>query len=203
MAENTPQGSDSNKTYREKHFVPAVVLTFLYPFGKRPLARRLHIYPQYLLGGVLAWPAVPGWAAIHGGGQPFLATCGQCLHLCAVKFFWTLYFNTAYSYQDVVDDLKMGVHSFYNLLGGSPRSVQALLMALVVLVVACLAEFLYQFHSAWLWLSWMVVWTLSFMRQMWKYDAKKPETGGPLHRQNAGLGVWAVLVCLIELLIFR
>lgn len=121
----------------------------------------------------------------------------------AVQFFWTLYFNTAYSYQDVVDDTKMGVHSFYNILGGSSRSVQAMLTALIVPVVACLAAFLYYFQSTWLWVAWMGVWTLSFVKQMWTYNAQKPETGGPLHRENAVLGIWAVLVCLVELCTHR
>ncbi|KAM4067157.1 ubiA prenyltransferase family protein [Hirsutella rhossiliensis] len=90
-----------------KHFVPVMVASILYPFGKRPVARTLRIYPQYILALTIAWPAIPGRAAIYGQHESFSETAHQCLPLCIMVFFWTIYLNTAYSYQDVVDDRKL------------------------------------------------------------------------------------------------
>ncbi|THC88838.1 hypothetical protein EYZ11_011712 [Aspergillus tanneri] len=97
--------------------LPAAVASILYPYGKRPLAQRFHLYPQYILGFTIAWPAIAGCAAIHNQKLSFGEIAHHCLPLCTMIFFWTLYLNTAYSYQDVVDDRKMGVNSFYNLAG--------------------------------------------------------------------------------------
>lgn len=176
------------------------MLTLIYPFGKRPLARKLRIYPQYLLGAALAWPAVPGWAAIHNESQTFAATCATCAPLLGIMFFWTLYFNTAYSYQDVVGDRQLGVHSLYTSWGDD--HIVALLVALIMPVVVCLSYFLVELNaSAWLWLSWMGLWSVTFLSQMRQFDAKKPETGGMVHRSNATLGLWTVGACLVELLL--
>ncbi|KAI6752571.1 hypothetical protein HG530_013940 [Fusarium avenaceum] len=95
-----------------KHLIPVMVASILYPFGKRPLARKLFIYPQYILAFTIAWPAIPGRAAICGHHESFAQTTRQCLPLCAMVFFWTIYLNTAYSYQDVVDDRKMKLAKF-------------------------------------------------------------------------------------------
>lgn len=176
-----------------------MVLSMLYPFGKRSLCRKLRIYPQYILGAVLAWPAVPGWAAIHKS-QTFASTCATCTPLLGVMFFWTLYFNTAYSYQDVVGDRQQGVHSLYNAWGDA--HIKRLLIAFVVPVVACLWYFFVLLRAnAWLWVSWLGVWSVTFVWQIRRFDAKKPETGGMVHRSNAALGVWAVGVCFFELLL--
>ncbi|PFH58948.1 hypothetical protein XA68_13014 [Ophiocordyceps unilateralis] len=111
-----------------KHLLPVMIASFLYPFGKRPMARMLYIYPQYILAFTIAWPAVLGRAAISARHDSFANTTRHCLPICTTVFFWTLYLNTAYSYQDVVDDRKLNVNSFYNIAG---RHTHALLVVLV------------------------------------------------------------------------
>jgi 4-hydroxybenzoate polyprenyltransferase len=69
-------------------------------------------------------------------------------------FFWTIYLNTAYSYQDVVDDRNSNVNSFYNALGDH---IRLLLSLLVAPILVCLPVYLSSFHSMWLWVSWMGV----------------------------------------------
>lgn len=169
--------------------------SILYPFGKRPTARKLHLYPQYILGFTIAWPAIPGWAAIHGQHQSFTETTYQCLPLCVMTYFWTLYLNTAYSYQDVVDDRKLNVNSFYNVAG---RHIHLLLVALASPVFVCLPLFLSQFNSVWLWVAWMGFWTVSFAEQLVRFDAKRPATGGTVHKSNVKLGLWTIVACAVE-----
>lgn len=177
--------------------LPVVIGSFLYPYGKRPTMRKFFIYPQYILGFTIAWPAVPGRAAIFHGNESFAETVAGSMTLLNMVFFWTIFLNTAYSYQDVVDDRKMGVHSFYNVLG---KHVHLLLWLLLVPVAICVPMYLHQFHSTWLWISWGGVWALSLLRQITRFDAKDPSSGGGLHVDNFLLGAWTSFACVAELL---
>lgn len=181
-----------------KHLLPIMIASFLYPFGKRPLARTLYIYPQYILAFVIAWPAVPGRAAISGRHDAFSHTMLHCLPICTTVFFWTLYLNTAYSYQDVVDDRKLNVNSLYNVAG---RHTHGLLVALVSPILLCLPLHLAQFRSPWLWISWMGVWTAALATQLLRFDPKRPSSGGTLHKSNFVLGVWTIVACVVEVLL--
>lgn len=180
-----------------KHFLPVALASVLYPYGKKPVVRKLYFYPQYILGFTIAWPAIIGWAAIYGLDQSFAETCMQCLPLCVMTFFWTLYLNTAYSYQDVVDDRKMGVNSLYNFAGSH---IKLLLVALVTPMFVCMPMFLRDFQSTWLWMSWMGVWTVSFFAQLCQFDPKRPASGGSLHKSNFVLGAWTIIACTIEII---
>ncbi|KAK8004902.1 hypothetical protein PG990_010939 [Apiospora arundinis] len=179
------------------HMLPVVIGSFLYPFGKRPICSKFYFYPQYILGFTIAWPAVPGRTAIFHGQETFAESVQACMPLLNMVFFWTIFLNTAYSYQDVVDDRKMGVNSFYNVLG---KHVHLLLCLLLVPVAICVPMYLNQFHSTWLWVSWAGVWAFSLLRQIIRFDEKNPASGGSLHVDNFLLGAWTVVACTIELL---
>ncbi|KAL5339005.1 UbiA prenyltransferase family [Aspergillus crustosus] len=178
--------------------LPVTLSTILYPFAKRPIFRRLHIYPQYLLGFTLAYPSLIGVLAIKGLHQPLSTSLTESLPLAISVFTWTLYLNTAYSYQDIVDDQKMNVNSAYVAAGSY---IHYLLVALAGLALGAVGWQLWAQESEWLWGSWMGVWVWSFGSQLVRFDKKKPESGGSLHRENFGLGVWTVFVCAVELVL--
>jgi 4-hydroxybenzoate polyprenyltransferase len=178
-----------------EHFLPVAAASVAYPFGKRPWARALGIYPQYILAFTIAWPAVIGRAAIRGQHESFGQSLRKCLPLCTMVYFWTIYLNTAYSYQDVVDDRKLGVNSFYNIAG---KHIHLLLIALVAPVLVCLPLCLMELHSIWMWVSWMGVWTACLAWQLFQFDPKKPASGGSLHKSNFIMGTWTILACAIQ-----
>jgi 4-hydroxybenzoate polyprenyltransferase len=178
--------------------IPVTISTILYPFGKRSIFRRLRIYPQYFLGFTLGYPSVIGWLAIKGQDQSLMDNIGESFALGITVFAWTLYLNTAYSYQDVEDDKKMNVNSVYVLAGSY---IHFFLMLLAGLVLGATGIQLRAQNSQWLWGSWMCVWGYSFVNQLSRFDAKKPESGGSLHKENFGLGIWTVLICSVELLL--
>lgn len=159
------------------------------------MVSRFYFYPQYILGFTIAWPAVIGWAAIYGQDQSFAETCFQCLPICIMTWFWTIYLNTAYSYQDIEDDRKMGVNSLYMLPG---RYIKVLLIALVIAVLVCMSMALSEFKSIWLWFAWMGVWSASLLEQLSRFDPQRPASGGTLHKSNYMLGVWTIASCGIE-----
>lgn len=110
-------------------------------------------------------------------------------------FFWTIYLNTAYSYQDVVDDRKLKVNSFYNIAG---RHTHLLLVLLVSPILVCLPLYLAEFRSTWLWISWMGVWTAALVLQLVQFDPQRPASGGSLHKSNFLLGFWTIIACAVE-----
>ncbi|KAF6832148.1 4-hydroxybenzoate octaprenyltransferase [Colletotrichum musicola] len=181
-----------------RHMTPVIIASILYPYVKRPNARKLRIYPQYVLGFTIAWPAILGRSAIYGRRELFDDTLSHCLPLCTMVFFWIIYLNTAYSYQDVVDDRKMRVNSFYTVAG---RNFHRFLVALVGPILVCLPLYLIRFRSLWLWTSWMGVWTAAFFKQLSEFDPKWPASGGSVHKSNFALGVWTVVACAVEVLL--
>lgn len=170
----------------------------LYPFGKRPLCKKICIYPQYILAFTIAWPAIPGRAAIYNYDESFADTVRQCVPLCTMVFFWTIYLNTAYSYQDVFDDRRLNVTSFYNIAG---RHLHLLLVVLVSLVLGSLLYYISQFDSMWLWVSWTGVWATAFMAQLLSFNPKNPSSGGSIHKGNFILGLWTTITCIVEVIL--
>lgn len=158
----------------------------------------MRIYPQYILGFTLAYPAVSGWVSIYGPGDTLGQTISLCLPQMLFFFLWTIYFNTAYSYQDIRDDSKMGVNSIYVLAG---KHIHAFLIFLAGAVLFTMPWILFPIQSSWLWFSWMGIWSMSILEQLFRFDTKKPETGGFVHRRNFALGIWNIAACAIELLL--
>lgn len=170
--------------------------TILYPFGKRPAARKWYIYPQYILGALGLPLVVSGWESIYYRGV--LDTVSRSLPLSLFVFFWILYYNTAYSYQDVCDDRKMNVHSIYTMAG---QHIHMFLVFLGTIVLLNIAWVLTRLGSTWLWFSWMGVWVFAYLAQFTIFDATKPHTGGVVHKQNVLLGIWGIVACMVEVLL--
>ncbi|KAL5338178.1 UbiA prenyltransferase [Aspergillus crustosus] len=175
--------------------VPPTIGTVIYPYCKRPLARKLGIYPQYVLGLTASCPVLFGRASIYPHLNSFTTLVWSSLPLCLVVFTWTLYFNTAYSYQDIADDKKLGVNSLYNIAG---RHIHGVLVGLATVVLGALWWALLPLDSAWLWISWMGVWTVGCIDQMRRFDARDPGSGSYVFRSNVLMGLWTMAACLLE-----
>ncbi|KAI1645177.1 UbiA prenyltransferase [Daldinia loculata] len=88
---------------------PTIIFTIYYPWSKR------HTYfSQFVLGFCLAWGIIVGCAAV-GAEQPWKDRSALCLVL--VSIFWTVIYDTIYSYQDIEDDIKIGLKSTAVLFG--------------------------------------------------------------------------------------
>ncbi|KAI2679613.1 hypothetical protein DTO012A7_5737 [Penicillium roqueforti] len=167
----------------------------LYPYLKRPVFSRVFIYPQYILGLAVAYPSITGWASINGQEQSMSEIFTHCTPICLLIFFWCLYFNTAYSHQDSVDDRKMNINSAYVVAGQRIRLFLAFLGALPLAVIPYVVL---KINSPWLWFSWMAVWTVSIVMQIVRFDSKKLESGGRIHWENFLLGLWTTVACIVE-----
>lgn len=176
--------------------MPLTAIVMVYPLMKRSIPRKLRIYPQYLLGFALGYPAMYGWASVYGKEFSLSEIVSRCLPLGLFLFFWSFYSNTAYSYQDVEDDRKVGVNSAYTMAGKSIWTMLAILASLTILMIPFV---LVPFSSGWLWISWLGAWVPGIIEQLSSFDPKRPETGGDLHFSTVKLGFWTVFACTVEL----
>ncbi|MBL0942321.1 MAG: 4-hydroxybenzoate octaprenyltransferase [Alphaproteobacteria bacterium] len=88
----------------------SLILVTVYPWMKR-----ITYWPQAFLGLTFNWGALMGWAAVKGNLEL------RAFTLYAAGFFWTLFYDTIYAYQDKNDDLKIGVKSSALWLGHHAR----------------------------------------------------------------------------------
>ena len=118
-----------------------------------PLLKRVTNYPQVELGFGLAYPVffvcallgqdlmTPLWAA-RGDFQLVWSALQTMPHFRAIAclylagILWTIIFDTVYAHQDLLDDVRAGVHGLAVLLGR--RGTKPALGALAIIQTACL-----------------------------------------------------------------
>ncbi|KAI1413418.1 prenyltransferase [Hypoxylon sp. FL1857] len=107
--------------------IPTIVGTIYYPWAKR------HTYfPQLVLGFCLSWGIMVGSSAA-GAESPWTDSAALCLLFASI--IWTTIYDTIYAYQDIEDDVKIGVKSTAVLFRSYTK---VLLWVLIFLLGACL-----------------------------------------------------------------
>ncbi|CAH8537044.1 unnamed protein product [Dicrocoelium dendriticum] len=82
-----------------------------------PLFKRFTYWPQLVLGFAFNWGALLGYAAVVGHFDPLI-----CIPLYVAGIKWTLIYDTVYAFQDIEDDLSIGVKSLAILFGNKTKS---------------------------------------------------------------------------------
>ena len=110
--------------------VPSILLTGLYPYGKR-----FTYYPQVILGAIFSWGVIMAFPAFEIDllASPEHVTASGSLFLSCVA--WTISYDTIYAAQDLQDDLRIAIRSPAVLHRGKTRRV---LIAAVVTQLALL-----------------------------------------------------------------
>ncbi|KAI0832157.1 prenyltransferase [Hypoxylon sp. FL0890] len=107
--------------------IPTIVGTTYYPWAKR------HTYfPQVVLGFCLSWGIMVGSSAT-GIERPWEDPAALCL--LSASILWTMIYDTIYAYQDIEDDVKIGVRSTAVLFASYTKW---LLWFLIFLLGVCL-----------------------------------------------------------------
>ena len=86
--------------------VPSILLTGLYPYGKR-----FTHYPQIILGCVFSWGVFMAFPAFDLDllSSSEAMNASGCLFLSCIA--WTMVYDTIYAAQDIKDDTKAGIMS--------------------------------------------------------------------------------------------
>eukprot|EP01083_Nonionella_stella_P004354 12584_1 len=71
-----------------------------------PLMKRFFNYPQIILGVAMSWGALLGYPAVHG-----FSDWSITIPLYVGGVVWSLMYDTIYAFQDIKDDLKIGLKS--------------------------------------------------------------------------------------------
>jgi len=104
--------------------------------GLYPWAKRFFAWPQLILGLAFNWGTVLGWHSFASLSHltPWM--------LYAAGIFWTLAYDTLYAFQDIEDDLKVGVRSTAIFFQKRGRTAIACFYAgmLACLVIAIVAQ---------------------------------------------------------------
>lgn len=94
--------------------------------GLYPLAKRVTWWPQLVMGFTFGFGAPMGYAAASGRIDT------ACLALYAAAIAWDLGFDTIYGFQDIEDDILIGVKSTSRRFAHAPRLFVAACYAAVV-----------------------------------------------------------------------
>jgi len=152
-----------------------------------PLTKRITYWPQLFLALTFNIGVLIGYAAVTNI-LPF-----EIYFLYAAGIFWTLGYDTIYAYQDIDDDISIGVKSTAILFKDSAKywiSSFYILMSSNLLIFGLLSsqEMIYFL---------LLILILSHqLFQIYKLDIKRPEVCLAIFKSNKYLGL---LVCLVLL----
>ncbi|KAF6774676.1 hypothetical protein AHF37_06304 [Paragonimus kellicotti] len=110
----------------------------LVPVFTYPLFKRFTYWPQLVLGFAFNWGALLGYSSVIGHVDPLI-----CIPLYIAGINWTLVYDTIYAFQDIEDDLLIGVKSLAILLDEKTKiylSFFHLAMLLCLLLVGINAD---------------------------------------------------------------
>ncbi|KAF7235041.1 hypothetical protein EG68_11527 [Paragonimus skrjabini miyazakii] len=110
----------------------------LVPVFTYPLFKRFTYWPQLVLGFAFNWGALLGYSSVIGHVDPLI-----CIPLYIAGINWTLVYDTIYAFQDIEDDLLIGVKSLAILLDENTKiylSFFHLAMLLCLLLVGINAD---------------------------------------------------------------
>ena len=152
-----------------------------------PLTKRITYWPQLFLALTFNIGVLMGYAAVTNI-LPF-----EIYFLYAAGIFWTLGYDTIYAYQDIDDDISIGVKSTAILFKDSAKywiSSFYILMSSNLLIFGLLSS-----QKMIYFLLLILILSHQFF-QIYKLDIKRPEVCLAIFKSNKYLGL---LVCLVLL----
>ena len=104
--------------------VLALVPVLVYPFAKR-----FTWWPQVFLGITFNWGILLGYSA-H---KPEITL--PCVVLYMAAILWTVFYDTIYAYQDIKDDIAIGIKSTARLFGDKASKFLSIFSIFIILLI--------------------------------------------------------------------
>ncbi len=152
-----------------------LIMIGIYPFMKR-----ISWWPQLFLGLTFNLGALFAWIAINGE----LSLAAIALYIGCV--FWTLGYDTIYGYQDIEDDLRIGVKSTSIRIREHSR---LFLSACYITTILCWGAALWLTGSNMIAYGGIVACALHFFRQLHSLDIHQPDHCLKLFKSNSWVGL--------------
>ncbi|XP_046852877.1 4-hydroxybenzoate polyprenyltransferase, mitochondrial-like [Xenia sp. Carnegie-2017] len=99
----------------------------LFLVASYPLMKRITYWPQLVLGLTINWGCLLGWSAVNGS-----IDWSVCVPLYTAAINWTIFYDTIYAFQDIEDDISIGVKSTALLFGNYAKPCLGGLAAVMV-----------------------------------------------------------------------
>lgn len=154
--------------------------------------KRIVSWPQFILAPAVAGPAFVGWSSITGNSN-----IEGALPLFIAYSVWTVYFDTAYGFQDINDDKKAGVGSLAQFLGPTFIKPFLGLAGTVTIGLLAIAATKAQFTLLF-WILGLGIWAASLPFQFNMLDLNDSKSGGKVFGFNIKLGLYISLIALTE-----
>lgn len=169
--------------------------TFLYALLALPLIiaypwmKRITYWPQLFLGITFNYGVILASVALAGIIHPGV------LAIYAGSIFWTLGYDTIYGFQDIEDDVQVGIKSTARLFASQPRLALCIIYSLAM---ACWLLALMQLHMPAYAAYGLVVVAAHFIWQISRLDTQNPTRCKTLFISNAWLGglmfLWLIVL---------
>ncbi len=161
----------------------AVFLMILYP-----LAKRFTYYPQVLLGITYNLGVIMAWFSAGGHfGYPVMT-----LYIAAA--LWTVGYDTIYAFQDLKDDLRVGIKSLAIKFTAHPGEYVWQLYKISVLLIAILGLLC---HMNWFFYMILASAAYHLYWQTEYTDFRNPEHCGRIFNANVFYGVLVLVAILV------
>ncbi len=103
----------------------SILTVFTYPFAKR-----FTYWPQFFLGISFNWGILLAFAANSN------SLTIQALALYVSGIFWTIFYDTIYSLQDIEDDKRVGIKSTAILFGNKTKVILIFFLILITAIIS-------------------------------------------------------------------
>jgi 4-hydroxybenzoate polyprenyltransferase len=156
-----------------------------------PWMKRITFWPQLFLGITFNYGVILASVAVLGFVHPaaILVYLGSIL--------WTLGYDTIYGYQDVADDVQMGIKSTARLFGDDPAFS---LSAIYAGALTCWAAAGYVLDESWHYYVLLVFVAGHFIWQIRTLDISNAAICGKIFKSNAWLGgVMFLIITTVKL----
>lgn len=157
----------------------ALFLVILYP-----LMKRITFYPQIFLGITFNFGIII--AALQFSSQISPATA--LLYLSCI--IWTLIYDTIYAFQDIQDDLKIGIKSSAIAFAKNPRKILIFLTFLQFFCLFC-AGFLQNLPKTFFFISFLAFFQQFYLVKL--LDVKNPENCLEVFKKTVNVGGFILL----------
>lgn len=159
-----------------------------------PWMKRITYWPQAFLGMAMSYSSLLGYAYVTK------TVAFPAWVIFITLFFWTLFYDTLYAFQDIKDDLKAGIKS--SALALSRFKVSNSVSKFSILCVTCMLcgfIFLAIYHAPLrleLSMGVLTIMASFFLIQVWRFDPDNKELCGLLFRQQKYAGALMLLYLL-------
>jgi len=153
-----------------------------------PLFKRFTFYPQLFLGLVFNSPIIMASFALLN----YVSV--QHLIIYCATIIWTIIYDTIYAFQDIEDDMKIGVKSTAIKFGNNSKLILKLLALLQFIILSC--AFLF-FDFSWQYLLFILLFIMAIAKNINSWNLSCPNSSLNSFKRHQIIGCILIFAILL------